>query len=67
MRTFSNVIVQESNSGISRIKINEPGTYNALSLSTLKSLIQSFQNLIHFLYVYHHVRQNKVDYYIIPY
>lgn len=45
MRTFSNVIVQESNSGISRIKINEPGTYNALSLSTLKSLIQSFQNL----------------------
>ena len=45
MRTFSNVIVQESNRGISRIKINEPDTYNALSLSTLKSLIQSFQNL----------------------
>ena len=45
MKEFSNVIVRESNSGISRIKINEPSTYNALSLVTLKSLIEIFKNL----------------------
>ena len=41
----SNIIVQQSNNGISRIKLNEPDTYNALSLSNLKSLITSFKNL----------------------
>ena len=40
----NNIIVQTSNSGISRIKLNEPSTYNALSLGTLKSLINSFKN-----------------------
>tara|TARA_B100000029_G_C17543090_1_gene947428 strand:- start:625 stop:1407 length:783 start_codon:yes stop_codon:yes gene_type:complete len=40
----NNIIVQTSNSGISRIKLNEPTTYNALSFSTLKSLINSFKN-----------------------
>jgi len=43
VKHLSNIIVQESNSGISRIKLNEPSTYNALSLNTLKSLIVSLK------------------------
>jgi len=43
MKESSNIIVQSSNKGISRIKLNEPSTYNALSLNTLKSLIKSFK------------------------
>ena len=43
MKESSNIIVQSSNSGISRIKLNEPSTYNALSLNTLQSLIKSFK------------------------
>jgi len=45
MINSSNVIVQPSNRGISRIKLNEPSTYNALSLTTLNSLIKNFKNL----------------------
>ena len=37
-------IVQSANDGISRIKLNEPTTYNALSLNTLKSLIECFKS-----------------------
>jgi len=44
MKQQSNIIVQTSNNGISRIKLNEPNTYNALSLKMLKSLIESFRN-----------------------
>jgi len=44
MNQQSNIIVQSSNNGISRIKLNEPSTYNALSLNTLKSLIEYFKN-----------------------
>ena len=44
MKESSNIIVQSSNNGISRIKLNEPSTYNALSLNTLKSLIECFKN-----------------------
>jgi len=44
MKQQSNIIVQSSNNGISRIKLNEPSTYNALSLNTLKSLIEYFTN-----------------------
>ena len=44
MKQQSNIIVQSSNNGISRIKLNEPSTYNALSLNTLKTLIESFKN-----------------------
>ena len=44
MKQQSNIIVQSSNNGISRIKLNEPSTYNALSLNTLKSLIEYFKN-----------------------
>ena len=39
-----NIIAQPSNNGISRIKLNEPATYNALSSKTLKSLIECFKN-----------------------
>ena len=41
----SNIIIQSSNNGISRIKLNEPSTYNALSSKTLESLINIFKNL----------------------
>ena len=44
MNQQSKIIVQSSNNGISRIKLNEPSTYNALSLNTLKSLIECFKN-----------------------
>ncbi len=44
MKELSNIIVQSSNSGISRIKLNDPSTYNALSSDTLKSLIKSFNS-----------------------
>ena len=44
MNQQSNIIVQSSNNGISRIKLNEPSTYNALSLNTLKSLTECFKN-----------------------
>ncbi len=44
MKQQSNIIVQPSNSGISRIKLNQPTTYNSLSLNTLTSLIECFKN-----------------------
>ena len=44
MRQQSNIIVQPSNRGISRIRLNQPTTYNALSLNTLTSLIECFKN-----------------------
>ena len=44
MNQQPNIIVQPSNNGISRVKLNEPSTYNALSLNTLKSLIECFKN-----------------------
>ena len=45
MKQQSNIVIQTSSNGIARIKLNEPSTYNALSSSTLKSLIKSFKNL----------------------
>ena len=44
MKKQSNIIVQSSNTGISRIILNEPSTYNSLSLNTLNSLIECFKN-----------------------
>ena len=44
MEQQSNIIIQSSNNGISRVKLNEPSTYNALSLDTLKSLIECFKS-----------------------
>ena len=45
MTNLSNILVQPSNRGISRIKLNEPSTYNALSMDTLNSLIENFKKL----------------------
>ena len=45
MTNASNIVVEPSVDGISRIKLNEPGTYNALSSKTLKSLINIFKTL----------------------
>ena len=45
MKEPSNTIVVPSINGISRIKLNESRTYNALSSKTLKSLINIFRNL----------------------
>ena len=43
-KKIKNIIVQSPNNGISRIILNEPNTYNALSLSTIQSLIKIFKN-----------------------
>ena len=45
MKKASNIIVVPPINGISRIKLNEPSTYNALSSETLKSLINIFKSL----------------------
>ena len=45
MKKASNIVVVPSIDGISRIKLNEPSTYNALSSKTLKALINIFKNL----------------------
>jgi len=45
MTNAPNIVVEPSTDGISRIKLNEPSTYNALSSKTLESLINIFQNL----------------------
>ena len=45
MKKASNIIVTPSVNGISRIKLNEPSTYNSLSSKTLKSLINIFKSL----------------------
>ena len=36
--------IQRSNNGISRIKLNDPDTYNSLSSDMLKSLISGFKD-----------------------
>ena len=45
MKNNSNIIVKSSVNGISRIILNEPKTYNALSALTLKLLINTFKKL----------------------
>ena len=44
MKQNSYTSIQPSNNGISRIKLNDPSTYNSLSLGMLKSLISAFKN-----------------------
>ena len=43
MKKIANIIIKQSNNGISRIILNEPKSYNALSLSMLQSLIKIFK------------------------
>ena len=45
MKKTLNIVVTPPINGISRIKLNEPSTYNALSSKTLKSLINIFKSL----------------------
>ena len=45
MRNNSYTILQGSNSGITRLKLNDPGSYNSLSSNMLKSLISGFKDL----------------------
>ena len=45
MKKALNIVVTPPINGISRIKLNEPSTYNALSSSALKSLINIFKSL----------------------
>ena len=44
MAKLQNIIVKYSNTGISRIIINDPSTYNSLSTITLRSLIKCFED-----------------------
>tara|TARA_B110000014_G_scaffold222482_1_gene179667 strand:- start:115 stop:900 length:786 start_codon:yes stop_codon:yes gene_type:complete len=45
MKKISNIIVTYSGDGISRIKLNDPSNYNALSSQTIKYLIGILKNL----------------------
>ena len=45
MRNNSYTILQGSNSGITRLKLNDPDSYNSLSSNMLKSLIRRFKDL----------------------
>ena len=45
MKKALNIVVTPPINGISRIKLNEPSTYNALSSRALKSLINIFKSL----------------------
>ena len=45
MKQNSYTSIQSSNNGISRIKLNDPDTYNSLSSYMLKSLISGFKDL----------------------
>ena len=45
VKKFQNIVLKTSNMGISRVILNEPNTYNALSTDTLKSLIKVFKAL----------------------
>jgi len=45
MTIASNIILQESKNGISRIKLNDPTNYNALSSNNLRLLIKGFKRL----------------------
>ena len=44
MKKISNTVLTNTRGGISRVILNEPGTYNALSLNTIKLLLKKFDN-----------------------
>ena len=45
MKTISNVLIKNLGSGIKKIIINDPKTYNSLSFVTLNSLLKTFKKL----------------------
>ena len=45
MKNFKNIIVKNNENGLVRIKLNQPETYNALSLEVINSLIAIFKKL----------------------
>ena len=45
MKKVSNIIIEQKNNGITRIKLNDTNTYNALSVNMLESLIKIFKDL----------------------
>lgn len=45
MKNVSNIVIEQKNNGIKRIKLNDTNTYNALSVNMLESLIKIFKDL----------------------
>ena len=45
MKTISNVLIKDLGSGIKKITINDPKTYNSLSYKTLNQLLKVFKKL----------------------
>jgi len=45
MKQNSYISVQRSNNGISRVRLNDPNTYNSMSFNMLNSLIAALKNL----------------------
>ena len=45
MKQNSYTFVQKSNNGISRVRLNDPNTYNSMSFNMLNSLIAALKNL----------------------
>ena len=43
MKTISNVLIKDLGSGIKKVTINDPKTYNSLSFNTLNSLLKTFK------------------------
>jgi len=45
MKTISNVLIKDLGSGIKKVIINDPKTYNSLSFAVLNSLLNTFRKL----------------------
>ena len=45
MKTISNVLIKDLGSGIKKVIINDPKTYNSLSFTVLNSLLNTFKKL----------------------
>ena len=45
MKTISNVLIKDLGSGIKKVIINDPKTYNSLSFAVLNSLLNAFKKL----------------------
>jgi len=45
MKTISNVLIKNLGSGIKKVIINDPKTYNSLSFNTINSLLKTFKKI----------------------